>query len=184
MNNLTVAGRKFDGQDGTVRHIGLNGYPYTFFNQPDDENLSEGAHVCLLSYKCHKAWEKFHRFRLNLPYTGSLSPTSQKQYDIWFYGYNEDSSPNGSSKEISRSEAGRKDTISGGNSIVEKYGKAINSGYIHTAVNFIRIHYLHFLFDKNLSYILIPFKKSAKQLWGWGGAGVSCDRSESICLCD
>ena len=162
VHDLTVAGCKVDGQEGTVRHIGLNECPFTFFNQPHN-GLSEGAHVCPLSYQCHKEWEKLHRFRLNLPFTGSLSPNEQKKYNIWFYGYcvNEESCPNG--KE------GRKDTTSGGKTIVEKNRKVINSGYIHTAPNFILIHHQSKLFDQIPSFILIPFKKTANQLWGWCG---------------
>ena len=165
----TVTGCKDSGKDGTVRHIGLNGCPYTIFNQPDN-GLSEGAHICPLSYECHKEWEKLHRFRLNLPFTGSLSPNEQKRYDVWFYGYKGESSTKGSSKENPRSESGRKDTPSGEISIVEKASrKVIHSGYIHSAPNFIRIHYQFKLLDQIPSFILIPYGKTAKQLWGWCG---------------
>ena len=165
----TVTGCKDSGKDGTVRHIGLNGCPYTIFNQPDN-GLSEGAHICPLAYECHKEWEKLHRFRLNLPFTGSLSPNEQKRYDVWFYGYKGESSTKGSSKENPRSESGRKDTPSGEISIVEKASrKVIHSGYIHSAPNFIRIHYQFKLLDQIPSFILIPYGKTAKQLWGWCG---------------
>jgi hypothetical protein len=167
------------------RKPSMGGCNYDWLNNPrehgDKPILSQGAHLIPHSAACHRHYEKFNRFRLNLPCEGPLTSTQRNKYEIWLYGCNISTTvrpPSIRVKKLPLKARKRTRGVQKPQAPTRREGWRLEEGYLNSAANFIAAEHQFELFDTLPSIMCLPVGRSALQLWG-----CTDDALEFIIIC-